>query len=58
MTGLLSSLTEPLMAPARRLLPPVSGMDLSPIPVLIGLQLAQFLVVAPLLDMGRRLMYA
>jgi YggT family protein len=39
--GLLVSLTEPLMRPARRLIPPVGGLDLSPIAVLVGLQLVQ-----------------
>lgn len=38
---LLVSLTEPLMRPARRLIPPIGGLDLSPILVLLGLQLAQ-----------------
>ena len=47
-THLLQSLTEPLLARARRLLPPMSGFDLSPIPVLILLQLAQLLVVTPI----------
>ena len=47
-TRLVGSLTEPLLDRARRALPPMSGFDLSPIPVLIVLQLAQLLVVAPL----------
>lgn len=38
---LLASLTEPLMRPARRLIPAVGGLDLSPIIVLIILQLMQ-----------------
>lgn len=38
---LLVSLTEPLMRPARRLLPSVGGLDLSPMVVLVLLQLAQ-----------------
>lgn len=38
---LLVSLTEPLMRPARRLIPAVGGLDLSPIAVLVGLQLLQ-----------------
>ncbi len=38
--GLLVSLTEPLMAPARRWLPPIGGFDLSPILVLVLLQIA------------------
>lgn len=55
-TSLLHSLTEPVMAPARRLVPPISGLDLSPIVVLIGLQLAQYLVVAPIRDIGARML--
>lgn len=55
-SSLLHSLTEPLLRPARRLMPPISGLDLSPIPVLVGLQLAQFLLVAPVRDLGRGLM--
>lgn len=39
--NLLASLTEPLMRPARRLIPAVGGLDLSPIVVLVGLQLLQ-----------------
>lgn len=39
--SLLVSLTEPLLRPARRMIPAVGGLDLSPIAVLIGLQLLQ-----------------
>ncbi len=39
--GLLVSLTEWLLAPARRMLPPIGGFDLSPILVLVLLQIAQ-----------------
>ncbi len=54
---LLHQLNEPVMRPARSILPPMGGLDLSPIIVLIGLQLARFLVVDPLLDFGFRLAY-
>lgn len=37
--GLLVSLTEPLMRPARRLIPAIGGLDLSPIAVLVAIQL-------------------
>lgn len=50
--GLLHSLNEPLLGPARRLIPPISGLDLSPIAVIIFLQLASMLVVAPIRDMA------
>lgn len=49
---LLQQLTEPLMKPARRLLPPISGLDLSPIVVLLGIQLAKILIVAPIKGMA------
>jgi len=51
-TVILHQLTEPLLRPARRLLPPVSGLDLSPLIALIGLQLASMLLIDPLLDIG------
>ena len=55
MTRILSSFTEPLLTPARRLLPPTGGLDLSPIIIFIVLMLALKLAVQPLLDMGRML---
>ena len=53
MLQLLYSFTEPLMAPARRILPATSGLDLSPIIVFIALMLILKLLVQPLLDLGR-----
>lgn len=46
---LLHALTAPLLRPARRLLPPISGLDLSPLLVLIALQVLKMLAVPPLL---------
>jgi len=46
--GLLDSLTEPVMGPARRVLPPVGGLDLSPVLVVIGLVLLRMLLISPL----------
>ncbi len=54
--NLMNSLTQPLLRPARRIVPPMGGLDLSPILVLIGLQLVLFLVVAPLKDLARTLL--
>lgn len=48
--SLLYSLNDPLMRPARRVIPPISGLDLSPLVVLIALQLCQMLIIAPLND--------
>jgi YggT family protein len=53
---LLYQLTEPVLRPARGVLPPISGIDLSPILVLIALQLLKIILVAPLRDMGIRFM--
>jgi len=55
--SLLISLTEPLMSRARRLLPPMSGLDLSPILLFILLYLSLFLLVHPLLDISVALSY-
>ena len=38
---LLNQITDPLLEPARRLIPPMGGMDLSPIVVIVVLQLLQ-----------------
>jgi len=52
LTSILYLITEPLMAPARRLVPAISGFDLSPIVVLILLQLTLIIIVKPLLGLG------
>jgi YggT family protein len=46
--ALLHSITRPVMGPIQRLIPPVSGIDLSPLVALIGLQVLKMLVL-PLL---------
>ena len=50
--GLIDSLAEPVLAPARRIIPAVGGLDLSPIAVLIGIQLAKMLFVHPIRDLA------
>jgi len=40
----LDDLTEPVVAPVRRVLPPLGGLDLSPLAVLLIIQVAQMLV--------------
>ncbi len=52
----VSQLTDPIMRPAQNILPVISGFDLSPILVMIGLQLLNLLLVAPLRDMGSTLL--
>lgn len=51
-TPILYRLTEPLMRPVRRLIPPIGGFDITPIPVMITLQLLKILIADPLTQMG------
>jgi YggT family protein len=41
---LLAQITDPVLEPARRIIPPIGGMDLSPIVVLLLLRLLQQLL--------------
>ncbi len=49
--SLLYNLTEPLLGLGRKIIPPLSGMDLSPLLVIIGLQMLKMLVLPPLEQM-------
>lgn len=44
---ILHQITEPIMAPARRLLPPMGGLDLSPILIILALQVIELLLLHP-----------
>ncbi len=55
LTNLLYTLNEPVMRPARRILPPISGFDLSPILVFLLIGLLKILLVAPIMDLGKSL---
>ena len=56
MTSILRSLCGPLLRPVRHRLPSPGGLDLSPLVVLIVLQLILMLFVTPLADWGRNLL--
>jgi YggT family protein len=47
-TALLYSITSPIMRPIQRIIPPLSGIDLSPLVAIIGLQVLRMLIL-PLL---------
>ena len=51
-TVLMYQLTEPVLRPVRRIIPPTGGIDWSPLIILIGLNLALMLLIAPLEDFG------
>ena len=46
-SAVLDSLTAPLLRPLRRLVPPISGLDLTPMAAAIGLVLAKMLILPP-----------
>ena len=50
--SIVHTLSEPLAAPARRIIPAISGIDLSPILVFILLQLGLIMLVQPLFRLG------
>lgn len=52
---LVYQLTEPLLKPLRGKLPAPGGFDFSPMVVVLAILLGRALVVAPLVDLGRRL---
>ena len=54
--GLLNSLSAPVMRPARRLVPPMGGIDLSALVVLLALGVVLRILVAPLEDIAVRLL--
>jgi len=54
---MLSQLTSPIMRPIKRIVPPVGGFDISPIPAMIILQLLIILLVGPLQNMGMRVAF-
>ena len=51
--ALIDSLTTPLMRPVRRFIPPMGGLDLSPMVAIMLLYLSLMLLVQPIKDLGR-----
>ena len=49
----IEQLASPVLKPVRRYIPAVSGFDLSPIAAIVGLQLIEMLIIAPIIDAGR-----
>lgn len=52
MNSLLDQFTSPIMRPLQRIIPPVGGMDITPIPAIIILQLLSIVLVKPLIAVG------
>ena len=56
MLRLLEQLTEPLLAPLRRIIPPLGGMDFSVLLALVAVQLVNILLVQPFILLAARVM--
>lgn len=55
MTVLMYQLTDPLLRPLRRFIPPAGGLDWTPFIILILLNLLLMILIAPLQDLGNLL---
>lgn len=58
LNSVLYQVTVPVLRPFQRLFPLVAGMDISPIPAMIFLQLLLIVLVNPLMNLGLSLSYA
>jgi len=56
-SNLLHQIAEPVLRPARRMLPPMSGLDLSPMIAIVGLWLLKLLLLDPLGHWAQSMMY-
>lgn len=52
MNNVLYQITAPLMRPIQRVVPLIGGMDVSPIPAMILLQLLLIIFITPLMSLG------
>ena len=46
LSRMLSEITEPILAPIRRILPPLGGIDFSPLVAIILIQVVQYLLIS------------
>ncbi len=44
LTELLQKLTDPVLKPIQKYVPPIAGIDLSPIVVIIGIQILKYVI--------------
>lgn len=56
MTKLLNSFTDPILRPARRIIPATAGIDLSPLFIFILMMLLLKIFVQPVIDAGESLL--
>jgi len=54
-TAIFFKLAEPILKPFQRLIPPMGGLDLSPISAIVAIKLTQIIVVGSIAQYGQRL---
>lgn len=54
--SLLQQLSDPLMRPIHRFIPPTGGVDFSPLIAMVGLKMVEFILIAPLKDIAALLL--
>ncbi|MBV9576505.1 MAG: YggT family protein [Gammaproteobacteria bacterium] len=57
MNRFLQDITAPIIQPFQRLIPPIGGLDISPIPALIVLQLLMIILTEPVTMLGRSIAF-
>ncbi len=53
--AIFDDLTRPILAPFQRLVPPIGGIDLSPIVAIVAIKLTQIVVVGSIAQVGQRM---
>jgi len=55
--ALLRQMTYPIMRPFYKIIPPINGVDITPIPVMIGLYLILIVLITPMLQAGQAMAF-
>lgn len=54
-TAIFDDLTRPVLEPLRRIIPPIGGLDLSPMVAIVAIKLTQIVVVGSIAQIGQTL---
>ncbi len=50
--GLVNSLAAPILRPVKKIMPPIGGLDLSPLVASLGIIVAKMLIIPPIIYLG------
>ena len=50
--GLVNSLAAPIRRPVKKIMPPIGGLDLSPLVAILGIIVAKMLIIPPIVYLG------